>query len=279
MKIINVNGGIGRVIAFTGILETMTEKPIIVTGFPDVFKNNPHVGRIYGEHHAYLWEDVISKGDYSNPEPYEMKEYYADKKHVALCFNKLITGEEKYLPPKLYLSDDETSPAKKFIASQEKPVVLLQCWSSTGGRGEIDTSLRSLDPVFADKLYKALSEKYTVFHIRGQDQINMEGAKTFDNTQRQIMALLPFVKAVVCIDSFLQHACAALDRPAFVFWGGTREENFGYPIHNNYRKHKLNTWYPLRMPVDASKFYEENKTVMDFDDEDIVECVKWVDEQ
>ena len=35
------------------------------------------------------------------------------------------------------------------------------------------------------------------------------------------------------IDSSLQHAAAALNKPSTVFWIGTSPENFGYSMHDN----------------------------------------------
>ena len=54
-----------------------------------------------------------------------------------------------------------------------------------------------------------------------------------DLPQRELFAALTLSKKRLLIDSFSQHACAALDLPATVCWIGNKPEVFGYEIHDN----------------------------------------------
>jgi len=280
----NITGGIGRCIAFTGVMEEFKRKNPdtqvnVLTGFPDVYVNNPSIERIYPFNTPYLYEDVILNMDYSEPEPYKMRAYYADSKHIIDCFNKETNGEAKFVEPKLYFSDAEEEGAKNFIAQQEKEVVLIQPFGSMGGHGMPDTSFRSLKPDFAEKLMRKLGEKYKVFMIKDDSQKGFKGIDMIRAPVRAVLALIPHVKAIIGVDSFLQHAAFACKKQSFVFWTSTREGNLGYDFHKNYRNNTTFTWTPVRIFMNDPNIYEKNKHVNEFNDKDMQVCLDWVETQ
>ena len=68
--IFQINGGIGKCVMGTAICEILKKKYpesklIVVSGYPDVFLNNPFVDRAYafGEH-KYFYSDYIENGDF-----------------------------------------------------------------------------------------------------------------------------------------------------------------------------------------------------------------------
>jgi ADP-heptose:LPS heptosyltransferase len=280
----NINGGIGRVIAATGAIKRLKEREPdteinILTGFPDIFANNPFINRIYPFSAPYLFEDVVMKNEYFEPEPYTRYEFYAEKESLATMFNLLINNEREFVKPEIFLTDVETKNAEIFVKSRSREMVLIQPFGAMGGRGVPDESLRSLREDFAEKLCKKLNEKYDTFLIKAPDQKGWEGIMTFNNPIRQIIALIPFVKAVISCDSFLHHACEAMNKPCFVFWCSTRHENFGYENNLNYRKHAKFVWTPVRIFMNDPSIWEKDKHVNQFDDTDIDKVLEWVETQ
>jgi ADP-heptose:LPS heptosyltransferase len=257
-KVICVDGGIGRCISATGPIRLLKEKEpnteiVIITNHPDVFFNNPNVDIVYPLNTPYLWEQ-IKDHEYIYPEPYNMVEFYRDKWHVIECFSKLLIGERKFVMPEIYLTEQEKDAAQKFIEHMRKEtgkeLVLFQPHGQSGGMGVDDNSYRSLTYEYAEKLAKAIDKcGYEVIIIKLPEQTGIKGYKTFNGLSgRQIAALIPYVKYCIGIDSFLQHAAAALNVPMTVFWGGTIKENFEYSIHNNIVGSKLPKLIPNRIP-------------------------------
>ena len=52
-------------------------------------------------------------------------------------------------------------------------------------------------------------------------------------TNMELFSLVQASEKRVLIDSSLQHAAAAMNKPSAVLWIGTSPENFGYKMHQN----------------------------------------------
>lgn len=268
-KIFQIDGGIGRVIAFTGAIELLkTKEPdseiSIITNHPDIFFNNPNVERVYPSNTSFLW-DVIKDQHYFYPEPYAMFEHYHDFKHVVNCFSLLLTGEDKFEMPKFYLSEEELGYGKAQIGARK--VILFQPWGQTGGVKN-DVTHRSLHLDYAQKIADALLSKgFEVVLVKDPSQPNLKGCQMVTGIgARQIASLLPFVKYAIGIDSFLQHAAAALNIPMSVFWGGTKKEMFGYEMHHNIENGKEVKFVPNRLPSNIINLNTWNAGVDTHDD-------------
>ena len=113
MKIIKIDGGIGRVICSTGSIkrywETNPDKIVILTSWPEIFENNPYVYKVYKDDGSiqYLFDDIIKHGDFCYPEPYFDANYYNQKYHLSQSFNNLINKEDDKLDPVLFLTNEE----------------------------------------------------------------------------------------------------------------------------------------------------------------------------
>ena len=55
------------------------------------------------------------------------------------------------------------------------------------------------------------------------------------------MAFIPHAEKMLLIDSFMQHAAAAFQRPAVVCWAGTSPDCLGYDLHTNLRRSVCDT--------------------------------------
>lgn len=270
-KVFNINGGLGRCVAATGVIKKYVEdnpkeQVYVVTGFPEVFFNIRGIERVYPMNTPYIFEDLIKESIYEEPEPYKMFEYYNEEKHITACFNKEINGCDEIILPSLNYSDNELKSAEQFVKSHDKPVILFQPYGSMGGLPNVDPSKRSLQHDFAEKLCKKLSKKYQIYLIKEPKQKGIDGVKALKNTARQIGALIPHVHAVIGVDSFLQHAAAQFDTKTIVFWGATRTSNLGYDKHINYTNGSNVHWSPIRMISNDLEQNFKNEGADKFDD-------------
>lgn len=269
----NINGGYGRCLAATGIIGEykLTHPDVeinIVTGYPEIFINNPNINKVYSLNHEYLFEDHIQGNEYKEPEPYKLQKYIAGDLHLVNGFALELLGEEKFIQPEIHLTENELNEAEQFVKSINKPIVLFQPFGAFGGKTRdgktilSDPSFRSLPVEFAKKLYDKLSEKYQVVFVRGHDQASPSDKWiTLPNMPlRKIISLIPYVHGVVTVDSALQHACASLDKKAIVFWGSTNSNQLGYDSNLNIEGQARKVQYnPVRVPgndYDAEKRYK-----------------------
>lgn len=268
---IQISGGYGRVVSATGVIAEMSKrnpdkKINIVTGFPEIFIGNPNVNKCYSINHEYLFDDHIAGTIYKEPEPYKLQGYVNGDLHIANGFALELLGEDKFYKPELFLKEEELEEARMFVKSLNKPVVLFQPFGSMGGKTKDgqkmleDPSFRSLPIQFAKELYKELSKEYQVVLIKDQSQLGFQDWMTLPPLPlRKILALIPFVHGVVSVDSSLQHACAALNKKAIVFWGSTNSNQLGYDTNVNHegavRKIQYNPVRMLGNDFDAEKRY------------------------
>jgi hypothetical protein len=281
MKIVNVNGGIGRIICATGAIAKLAEDEdvSVLTSTPNLFQG---LGceRVYPLNHAYLYEDIMKDNELLEPEPYNRMDYYRDEKHLCQVFNKLINGVDEMVMPKISLTKNELIEAKNLIG--DKKVILYQPWGSMGGfctTGKIedvkdDDSHRSLGTQFAKKLYLELIKNYTVYVIKGDNQVGFGGCQTFQQADiRKIIALIPYTKAVIGCDSFLHHAASCFDTKTIVLWAGSNEKNLGYEKQVNLREHKCE-FAPMRISHSNEYYLDKNKNSNEFSDSMITKVME-----
>ena len=289
---VKVDGGIGRVLASTGVLESFAalkhkegHTVNVVSSFPQIF-DGLDVDRVYHLTMPYLYEDYIRKGEFLEPEPYNSRLYYADSKHLASVFNSILTGSQEFIRPHLVLTDNELLEARLYIEGMRnkhgKKVLLIQPWGSTGGIGlsgggvKADESYRSFSYKFYSKFAEELSPEFTLLSVQNTanndgnqgPQISLKDTIVVNhNDVRRVFALIPFVDGVVACDSMLHHASAALGTPVktFVYWGGTDARNLGYQEHTNFVPVKPVLIEPNRVPHNRAYYVSKNKGCNDFD--------------
>lgn len=233
-----VQGGIGKHIAASAVAENISKnypdrKLIVICPYPEVFINNPFIYRIYRSNSTqYFYEDFIKNKDtiFLGNEVYQSNEYIVENKHLieAWCnmFGLKYTGEN----PKLFLNYAEVfNTAKKY--NKNKPILVLQ--TDGGPEGSNYNWARDLPEFLARDLIGSLKDKYHIYHIARPDQPSYEGAEKITLNFRDLFCLLTLSSKRLLIDSFAQHASAALMLPSVVCWIGTSPDKLGYNIHKN----------------------------------------------
>ena len=275
---VRIDGGIGRNIAATVMLRNLKkENPNsninIVCSHPSIFKFNPNIKKAYPLNNAFLWDDVIKGTEYLTPEPYTNYNYYEKGEHISKVFCDEIKVGCDSKKPDLFFTEKEIQGANKFLMDQKKEVVLFQPFGQTN---QTDEMYRDLTFEFAQKMVNALlKEGYAVIQISAEDQQPLKGATKLKVGLRPLMALISNCKAVIGVDSFLQHASNSFGKNTIVFWGGTDEGRVGYKEHTNIRAVKIKEHFPIRMEHNVPDGFHSNQGVNGkFDDEHINKVLK-----
>ena len=246
-----VDGGIGKNIMSTVVIRNLKKKHpkkniIVIAGYPEIFLNNPDIYRVFKfDNPLYFYEDYIlkSKSHIIKTEPYMHTDFLYKKRHLSDIWCEMAGVDCDSTKPDMYFLDNEKKMAELFIEKHGKKVILFQ---HTGGISPKENNKenqvmsgaqmyrRNLPVPVSEAIVAKLNQKgYKVLAIQTQNQPHIKGAEICNFPMRSIMALLPYVKGVICIDSFLQHAAMAQGKKAVVAWGGTSPKNLGYEFHNN----------------------------------------------
>jgi len=250
-------GGLGRVIASTAIVEKIKEKYpdkriLVVAGFPDMFLYNTSVHKVFRfDNPLYFYDDFVTPESFlMHVEPYRTHGYLHGDTHIIKSWCELLGLDPEGAKPKLYFLKREFEAAEIFINKvtndRKKKFVLFQ-W--TGGiipkeknaESYVDSvsrmHKRSLPKAVAQKVVnKLISKGYVVGVVQSETHPELEGAEKICFPIRNVMALLKFSDHFIGIDSFLQHAARAMDVNGVVCWGGTKPERLGYPENVNLKK-------------------------------------------
>ncbi len=134
--------------------------------------------------------------------------------------------------PELFINERErTFYARQY--SSQKPIMLIQ--TNGGGQNQPNkySWARDLPIPIAQQVVNAFANQYTVCHIRREDQLPLQNTSPIQGNFRSIATLISLSSKRLFIDSFCQHAAAALGLPSVVCWIGNKPSQFGYELHSN----------------------------------------------
>jgi hypothetical protein len=236
-----LQGGIGKHIAATAVAECIKNNHkdknlIVICPYPEVFLNNPFVYRVYRSNTVqYFYNDFIKNKNviYFGNEVYQSNEYVAQNKHLIQSWCEMFGLKYNNEQPRLFINQVEIYDGQlKF--QKEKPILVIQ--PNGGAEGQPNNNYswsRDLPPFLTENIVKELSKKYHIYHLSRQNQLKFEGAEQISLPWRESFVLLILAKGRLLIDSYAQHAAAALGLPSVVCWVGTKPEKLGYNLHKN----------------------------------------------
>jgi ADP-heptose:LPS heptosyltransferase len=267
-----VDGGIGKHIVSTAVIRAAKkqypEKEIVVvSGYPDVYKFNPHVYRAYLIGNTpYIYEDYIKDAIVLKSQPYYHNEYISGTKHIVECWCEQLNLKFDGVKPEIVLSSKEDKMGDMFRTQHGKPILLMQV---TGGAPPQIVGCDCNDPncehkdkpriMPAPKMFIRNLPVQTAKNVSDELAANYKPILIALDTQaswmlnsgeqvehisapiRQLFAAIKHSNKLLFIDSFAQHAAAALGRKAVVLWGSTNPKTLGYDMHTNLSRNVCDT--------------------------------------
>jgi len=269
-NLILFNGGIGKHIAVTGVLENYFKKypnDYLVIKNLDIFKNL-EINNIsqFSINFSFLKDKNLKI-----IEPYYYKEVYNNKESIVNITNWLLTDKKEYIQPKLILTDDEKELGlnyiKKYITSDLKSCIMFQPFGSKfETSNKLDISFRSLNFNDYIGIVEKLKNNFKLLIFRKNNSFSLI-KKTYDISFwdfRKIASICYHLDHFISCDSCLNHLAPALNKSAFVFWINTSEKIFGHPININYREKEGQSMIPLGICI-PEKVLNQNLNKFDLE--------------
>ena len=240
MKLIfQIEGGIGKCIAATAVCKAVKkqypkDELIVISGYPDVFIGNLNVTQsLQAGNTPYFYSSHIDGQDvklmFHNP--YLEVDYVHDEKHLIEVWCEMFGIKYNGELPELFLSQREIDFFQKKYQS-DKPIMVMQ--TNGGFNADLKYSFaRDIPSGLAVKIIEHFSPIYNIVHVKREDQISFNNVTPMTAGFRETLALTMLSTKRLLIDSFLQHACAALSLPSTVCWITNNPKVLGYEIHDN----------------------------------------------
>jgi hypothetical protein len=285
--IFQINGGIGKCVAATAVCDVIKKKYpnsklIVISGYSDVFLNNPNVDRAYNfGGTSYFYEEFIENKEtlVFAHDPYLEVNHIQHKEHLLETWCRIYGLEYDGELPKVYLTDRE----RKFYQNKyrsDKPILLLQ--SNGGAQTDLKYSwARDLPENIVSKVIKEFKYTYNILHVKREDQLKYSDTFEITDNFRALCVLAEMSDKRLLIDSFLQHTCAAMNKKSTVCWIVNKPNVFGYEIHDNIicneftKKPEIRSAFLNKFNIsgDLVEFpYESEREI--FDEEKIIHSLK-----
>jgi len=241
IAILQVNGGIGKCIMSTVICKQIKKQYpeaqlIVLSGYPEVFLDNPHVDRAFTFGQTqYFYQDYIDGKDFKffGHDPYLEEGHLLQTEHLTHTWCKMLGLDiPESTSPELFLTDRERSFfSKKFVS--DKQIFLLQ---TNGGAAQQELKYswaRDIPTSVVARVIEEFRNDYNIIHIRRDDQASFDGTFSVTDNFRALAVLIDISEKRLFMDSFAHHAAAAIGKPSTVCWVVNTPVVFGHEIHDN----------------------------------------------
>lgn len=238
--IFKIDGGLGKSVMATAICEAIKKKYaksnlIVISSYPEVFLCNPHVDKTY--HHesmAYFYKDIIDNKEIKAflHNPYFETSFIKREKHLLETWCEMFGLKYQGEKPQIYLTQRE----ELFYINQSKfnkPLFILQTNGGAENQGHKYSWARDIPTYLAQEVVNEFSKDYDIFHIRKQNQIELQNTISFETNFRHLCVLIKYSAKRLLIDSFAQHVGAAFNLPSVVCWIANDSKQFGYDTNVN----------------------------------------------
>jgi hypothetical protein len=237
--IFNISGGIGKCVAATAVCAAIKKQYpdydlIVVSGYPDVFINNSNVKKSFAfGQTSYFYTDYIHNKDVKIffHDPYHTTDYVKRSKHLIEIWCNLYGVKYNGELPQIFMTQREIDYFHRQVNVQ-KPILLMQ----TNGGGDPNKKYswaRDLPVSVVMPIIEHFKNDYDIVHVRREDQQEYPNTIRLTASFRQVVATSMLSQKRLVMDSFLQHALAALNLPAVACWVVNSPEVFGYDMHTH----------------------------------------------
>ena len=280
--LINVEGGLGKNVMLTSILQEFKEKKgydelYVISPYHDVFKScpavtdafQPGIGTLYQELVLDPQCDIYWKEPYSNQRFIKKQCHLFDAWAEELGFELSRPGDE-YVP-------DLARLEKEFPALIDISMQKVTEWQNnyclvqfSGGQsplapqkdqaGNLVPYNNAVEKIKRNynkgiEVVQLLKKKHKgakIIHFALANEPPIPGTEKIEVPYLTYHIFARFAKEVVCIDSSLQHLATGVSKNVTVIWGETRPEHFGYACNRNIcAEHVLNS-QPYFKPLGVS---------------------------
>lgn len=241
--IFHVDGGIGKNIQATSVAHAIAEhhpdrRLIVVASWLEPWIHNPKIWRYYRNGITpYFHEDFIQDQDtvVYRAEPYHSTGYHKKQTSLPEAWCDMIGVPFKRTDTRLYFNQLEVEEAKCWLQKNcSKPIMLLQTSGGSVANPTFPFSwFRDIPAPIAQRVVDHFKHKYNILHIGYQEQYKLQDVFSLSIPLRNLMSLFPYSEKRLFMDSFSQHAAAALNLPSVTCWIANSSKVFGYSIHKN----------------------------------------------
>lgn len=237
--ILQIEGGLGKNVAATAVVRAISKahpdrKIVVVTAYPEIWECNPRIYRTYSfQAMPYFYQDYVEGKEsiFFLQDPYRHDGYINRTMHLTESWCRICGVEWDGERPELYFTILESDFVSSII-SKERPILIIHPFGGIQGKY---SWARDLHPNSAQEIVDSLSGKYRILQARREDQILLNGVESLNMNPRQLaLALLESDKRIL-IDSYLQHASAALGIESTVVWIANSPNVLGYETNKNLR--------------------------------------------
>lgn len=238
--IFQIDGGIGKSIAGTAVCRAIkkqypNDQLIVITGYPDVFLCNPNVDKVFNFNNLnYFYTDYI-EGKHVKMcvhNPYLHTDFINLNGHLIKIWCEMFEIEYNGEMPELFINNREFNFFGNKFASQ-KPIFLIQSHGGGGNQPNKYSWARDLPLGLVQGIVNTFANDFNVLHMRRDDQLPLQNTTPVQAEFRALATLIALSQKRLFIDSFAQHAAAALGLHSVVCWIGNTPSQFGYDVHTN----------------------------------------------
>ena len=237
--IFQISGGLGKSIMATAVCSAIKKRYpeanlIVVSAYADVFLNNPNVHRAYAFGNvSYFYDEFIDGKDFKvfANDPYLVTEHIRQNEHLIKTWCEMFDIPYNGEMPEIFLTERERQFYQNKFTT-DKPLMVIQ--TNGGAQTEHKYSWsRDLPSTAVIKVIEQFKDDYYTAHIKREDQLTYENTIPITDSFRGLCILLTLSSKRLLIDSFAQHAAAALGLPSTVCWITNKPKVFGYELHDN----------------------------------------------
>jgi hypothetical protein len=235
-----INGGIGKNVAATAVCEGLKKKYpnsklIVVSGYPEVFVNNPFVEKCFNFHQTtYFYKEYLENQEFEVfcHDPYLTTSHLKQNTHLIMSWFELFGLTYDNEQPRLYLTDREMNFYRSKIVS-DKPLLIMQTNGGADGQSLKYSWARDIPYHIGAKVVEEFAPTHNILHIRRDDQPAYNNTAQLKDDFRVVASILPLAQIRLFMDSFAQHTAYAMGCKSTVLWVANKPQVFGYAVNDN----------------------------------------------
>ena len=265
-SIFHVQGGLGKHVAATAVAKAIKNnhpdrKLIVVCAYMDVFTNLDFVDRVYQlGATSYFYQNYIQDKDsiIFYHEPYYTTDHIHKKMSLIPNWCKMHGLQYNGETPIIKYNKLQFDLSKRFWVKGSKPIMVIH---TNGGpmmtQAKPYSWTRDMPENVAQALVDHYKKDYTIYQVTKLNSPKLKGANHVFATLEKTLTTMEFFSLLlhsnkrILIDSSMQHAAAALNKPSTVLWNGTSPKVFGYDIHDN-----ITTKIPYNFKLPGSYLFD-----------------------